>query len=62
METINANILNLTSMKRSYIQPQTMHQTMCSISTICVGSVHGTSGIKFGGAIEDPATSDIKPM
>ena len=36
---------------------------MCSISTICVGSVHGESGLKFGGAVADPSDpSAPKPM
>ena len=49
-------------MKKQYIQPNTMHQFMCSISTICVGSIHGESGLKFGGAADPTDDSGPKPM
>lgn len=36
-------------MKKQYIQPSTMAQTMYFISSICVGSVHGNAGLQYGG-------------
>ncbi len=48
-------------MKKLYIQPNTLFQPMCSLNTICVGSVKGNSGMKFGGAY-DGSDPEIKPM
>ncbi|MBR4520063.1 MAG: hypothetical protein IKO63_01465 [Paludibacteraceae bacterium] len=44
--------------KHLYIQPATMIQPMKVISSVCVGSVHGNSGVGFGGESDgtiDPA-------
>ncbi|MBO4577720.1 MAG: hypothetical protein J5688_03310 [Paludibacteraceae bacterium] len=45
-------------MKKLYIQPVMIVQPMKVISNVCVGSVHGNSGVGFGGESDgsiDPA-------
>ena len=37
-----------TYMKKQYIQPATMYQSMNFISSICIGSVHGNA-LQYGG-------------
>lgn len=49
-----------TNMKKQYIQPATMYQSMSFISNICVGSVHGNA-LQFGGNVSESPTP-IEPM
>lgn len=48
-------------MKRQYIQLATMIQQIHPIGTVCVGSVHGTEGLKHGGAA-DPSNPEQQPF
>ena len=48
-------------MKKLYIQPTSNVQNISSINTICVGSVHGNSGVKYGGGVNSN-TSGVRPM
>jgi len=47
-------------MKKQYIQPNTLFQPMCSLSTICVGSVKGNANMSFGGGSD--GTGEYVPM
>ena len=42
----------LVAEKKHYIQPQSNMQTMSFANSICVGSVHGNTGLKYGGDVE----------
>ena len=56
---VNEKIVN--SMKRHYIIPATNAQPICQLNAICVGSVHGTEDLKFGGG-SDGSSDDMKPF
>ena len=36
-------------MKRHYIIPATNAQLICQLNAICVGSIHGTEDLDYGG-------------
>ena len=46
-------------MKKLYIQPATMIQTMNFINSVCVGSFHGDADLDYGG--EDTSGS-VDPL
>ena len=48
-------------MKRHYIIPATNAQLICQLNAICVGSIHGTEDINFGGAA-DPNNPNQQPF
>lgn len=48
-------------MKKNYIQPSSMTIEMSFAHSVCVGSVHGNSGLQFGGS-GDPNEILQKPM
>lgn len=39
-------------MKKQYLIPATNAQTICHLNAICVGSVHGTEDLNYGGAAD----------
>jgi hypothetical protein len=45
-------------MKKYYIIPATNAQPICHLNAICVGSIHGTENIDYGGEA-DPS---LKPF
>ncbi len=47
-------------MKKTYIIPSTAIQQTYSLNAICVGSVHGNSGMKYGGGAT--SGSGISPI
>lgn len=50
-------------MKKLYIQPNSNVQSVNLIGTICVGSIHGDSGLQWGGGTTyDPYSPNPKPM
>ena len=48
-------------MKKLYIQPATMSQTMNFVGSICIGSFHGDAGLEYGGDAGQSSTP-IDPM
>ncbi len=48
-------------MKTMYIQPNTTFAPISGLNSICVGSVHGNSGMRYGGGT-DGSNPDISPM
>ena len=48
-------------MRKQYIIPATNAQSICQLNAICVGSIHGTEPIQFGGGA-DPTDSNQKPF
>jgi len=45
-------------MRKQYIIPATNAQSICQLNAICVGSIHGTEPIQYGG----PADSGQTPF
>ena len=56
---VNDKMVN--SMKRHYIIPATNAQSICHLNAICVGSVHGTEGLQYGGG-SDGSDSNQRPF
>lgn len=48
-------------MRKQYIIPATNAQSICQLNAICVGSIHGTEPIQFGGSA-DPNDPNQKPF
>ena len=48
-------------MRKQYIIPATIAQTVCQVNAICVGSIHGTESITYGGEA-DPENPNQKPF
>ena len=48
-------------MRKQYIIPATNAQSICQLNAICVGSIHGTEPIQFGGSA-DPTDPNQKPF
>ena len=55
---VNDKMVN--SMKH-YIIPATNAQSICHLNAICVGSVHGTEGLQYGGG-SDGSDSNQRPF
>ena len=39
-------------MRKQYIIPATNAQSICQLNAICVGSIHGTEPIQYGGGAD----------
>ena len=48
-------------MKHTYIIPATNAQSICQLNAICVGSIHGTEGLQYGGGA-DPTDPNQQPF
>jgi len=48
-------------MRKQYIIPATNAQSICQLNAICVGSIHGTEPIQYGGAA-DKTDPNQKPF
>ena len=48
-------------MKRHYITPATNAQPISQLSSICIGSIHGSEPIEYGGGA-DPSNPEHKPF
>lgn len=48
-------------MRKQYIIPATNAQSICQLNAICVGSIHGTESIQYGGGA-DPTDPNQKPF
>ena len=48
-------------MKKYYIIPATNAQLISQLNAICVGSIHGTENLDYGGG-SDGTSGDMKPF
>lgn len=56
---VNDKIVN--SMKHHYIIPATNAQLISQLNAICVGSIHGTENLDYGGG-SDGTSGDMRPF
>ena len=56
---VNDKIVN--SMKHHYIIPETNAQLISQLNAICVGSIHGTENLDYGGG-SDGTSGDMRPF